>query len=268
MTTSREVHKIEKVIENEAAETYDSIYTRLSFYEYRTELFARYIASLTNKIEFPKVLEIGCGTGNLTRRLGALVKEKGFIVGLDLSRKMIDIAKEKTKIASFVNALGEKLPFVDDSFDLVVGMGILHHLPDLDTFFEEVSRIVKRKGRIVFSEPYKGGILEIVLFRKAIKFLLLPLIVLLHRLNKERIENLPKQKFSPAHRHLRKEEIAKSLLGWQLYFTHTDVIISLFEGVTFDTNFDWKVCKIINMLDRILRTFIRGGGIIVKGVRI
>jgi len=262
------IHRIEKVIEDEAAETYDSIYARLSFYEYRSEVFAKYIASLTTKIEFPKILEIGCGTGNLTRRIEELVGIRSFIVGLDISKKMINVAKDKTNVTNFVNALGEKLPFVDNSFDLVVGSGILHHLPDLDTFFGEISRVVKRKGKIVFYEPYKGGILDINLFRKAIKVLSLPLTILLWGLNKEKIESLPRQKFSPAHRHLTKRDIEKSLPGWWLYFTYGDVITPLFEGITFDTKFDWTICKIINMLDRILRTFIRGESIIIKGVRI
>lgn len=266
--SNNEIHRIEKVIEDEGAETYDSIYARLAFYEYRNQVFAKLIASLTTDTGFARILEIGCGTGNLTRRIEGCVGKKSIIVGLDLSRKMIDVAKEKVKITNLVIALGEKLPFAGNSFDLIVGGGILHHIPDLDSFFKEISRVAKTKGKIVFYEPYEGGILDISLFRKAVKALLLPVIILLWRLNKEKIRSLPTQKFSPAHRHLTKQEIANSLPGWHLCFTHTDVVTPLFEGITFDTDFDWALCNVVNMLDRILRMFMKGGGIIVKGVRI
>lgn len=268
MINGDEIHRIEKVIEDEAAETYDSIYARLSFYEYRRGVFAKYIASLTNKLEFPKVLDIGCGTGNLTRRIEHYVSKKGFIVGLDLSRKMIDVAKKKTKFANFVTALGEKLPFVDSSFDLVVGIAILHHLPELGGFFEEISRILKRKGKIVFYEPHKGGILDISLFRKAIKLLLLPIIIIIRKINKELIESLPRQKFSTLHRHLTRQEIEKSLPGWNIHFTYADVITPFFDGITFDTKFGQVICKIVNIIDKILKAFIRGKSIIIRGIRV
>jgi len=263
-----ELYREEKVIEDEAAETYDSIYTRLSFYEYRRKVFAKYIASLANKLEFPKILEIGCGTGNLTRRMEDVISEKGFIVGLDLSRKMIGVAKQKMKFANFVTALGEKLPFVDSSFDLVVGIAILHHLPELGAFFEEISRVLKRKGKTVFYEPHKGGILDISVFRKAIKLLLLPIIIFVRTINKGRIKSVPRQKFSTAHRHLTRQEIEKSLPGWNIHFTYVDVITPFFDGITFDNKFDWLICKIINIIDRVLMTFMRGESIIVKGIRI
>lgn len=262
-----EVHRKEKVIHDEAAKTYDSIYTRLSFYEYRRKVFAKYIASMTSGLEFPKMLEIGCGTGNLTRRIETFVR-KCFIVGLDLSAKMIGIAKGKTKITNFVIALGEKLPFVDGGFDLVVGIAILHHIPELDNFFEEISRVLKRKGKIVFYEPHKGGILDISLCRRTIKLLLLPIIIILRIINRERIKSLPRQKFSTAHRHLTRWEMEKSLTGWNIQFIYADVITPFFDGITFDNNFDRLICKIINMIDRVLIKFMRGQSIIVKGLRI
>lgn len=268
MINTDQLYREEKVIEDEAAETYDSVYTRLSFYEYRRKTFAKYIASLANKLEFPEILEIGCGTGNLTRRMEDFVGEKGFMIGLDLSEKMIRVAKEKTKFANFVTALGEKLPFVDGSFDLVVGIAILHHLPELGTFFEEISRVLKRRGKIVFYEPHKGGILERSLFRRAIKLLLLPIIIIIRRINKERIESLPRQKFCTLHRHLTKQEIEKGLSGWRVYFRYADVITPFFDGITFDNKFDWLICKIINRIDKVLMTFIRGKAIIVKGIKL
>jgi SAM-dependent methyltransferase len=53
-----------------------------------------------------------------------------------------------------LQADAESLPFADESFDLVIGHAILHHLPDLDRAFAEFRRVLRPGGRIVFAgEP-------------------------------------------------------------------------------------------------------------------
>ena len=52
----------------------------------------------------------------------------------------------------------ERMPYDDDTFDLVVGHAVLHHIPDLDTAFREVLRVLKPGGRFVFAgEPTRIG---------------------------------------------------------------------------------------------------------------
>jgi SAM-dependent methyltransferase len=52
----------------------------------------------------------------------------------------------------------ERLPYDDDTFDCVVGHAVLHHIPDLDTAFREVLRVLKPGGRFVFAgEPTRIG---------------------------------------------------------------------------------------------------------------
>src|SRR5204862_217097 len=52
----------------------------------------------------------------------------------------------------------QELPFPDDSFDLVFGHAVLHHLPDLDVAFREFRRVLKPGGRVAFcGEPSEYG---------------------------------------------------------------------------------------------------------------
>ena len=52
----------------------------------------------------------------------------------------------------------ERLPFADESFDLVLGHAVLHHLPHLDDAFAEFKRVLKPGGRFVFAgEPSRTG---------------------------------------------------------------------------------------------------------------
>jgi len=75
------------------------------------------------------------------------------VTGIDLSAEGIRQAKQAAELrASFHVMNAEALEFADGDFDLVFGMGILHHL-DLDTVGREVARVLRPNGRAVFFEP-------------------------------------------------------------------------------------------------------------------
>lgn len=112
------------------------------------------IIRMTKHIKKIKVLEVGCGTGILSNEL--LKAKKGIeLVGIDLSGEAIKIAKKKnsdfTK-AKFIVGNTLSMSFKDNSFDLVIGNSILHHIP-LDKALTEIHRVLKPNGLIWFSEP-------------------------------------------------------------------------------------------------------------------
>lgn len=107
-----------------------------------------------------KVLDYGCGRGEYSLellKLGADVEE------IDISQSYIDKAAATCREKGYDEARfrfqvmdAHKLTFPDESFDFVVGNGILHHL-DYPTAFAEIHRVLKPGGRAIFQEPLSGN---------------------------------------------------------------------------------------------------------------
>jgi SAM-dependent methyltransferase len=110
---------------------------------------------------FERSLEIGAGTGYFSLNLlqAGVVREATCT---DISPGMV------ARLADNANRLGlevraaradaESLPFAGESFDLVLGHAVLHHLPDLGRAFAEFHRVLRPGGRIAFAgEPSRVG---------------------------------------------------------------------------------------------------------------
>ena len=106
-------------------------------------------------------LELGCGTGFFTLNLKlAGVIDQAHVT--DLSPGMVEVAKRNARGLGFDIegrvADAERLPYDDESFDLVIGHAVLHHIPDLEQTFAEILRVLKPGGRFVFAgEPTRHG---------------------------------------------------------------------------------------------------------------
>jgi ubiquinone/menaquinone biosynthesis C-methylase UbiE len=110
---------------------------------------------------YEKAMELGCGTGFFLLNLmqGGVIK-KGSVT--DLSPGMVRVAlRNAAHLGLDVDgrvADAERIPYEDNSFDLVVGHAVLHHIPDLPAAFREILRVLKPGGRFVFAgEPTRIG---------------------------------------------------------------------------------------------------------------
>jgi ubiquinone/menaquinone biosynthesis C-methylase UbiE len=97
-------------------------------------------------------LEIGCGTGLFTRKVFDATKCK--IVAIDISDDLLKIAKEKLTVPAVDFRIGDamNLDFPANTFDVVFGSSVLHHL-DMEKAYTEMFRVLKPGGRIAFAEP-------------------------------------------------------------------------------------------------------------------
>jgi SAM-dependent methyltransferase len=116
---------------------------------------------------FDDALEIGSGTGYFSLnllQLGAIER----LVATDISPEMLStLAKTAARLevkAETTVTDAETLPFEDQSFDLVFGHAVLHHLPDLDRALSEFHRVLRPGGALAFcGEPSRYGDLLAVL---------------------------------------------------------------------------------------------------------
>lgn len=144
------------------AEQYDEKWS-ISYDErciaYARDRFARMAG--TDGWPYPTVLEIGCGTGffTLNLMLAGIIKEAHVT---DISPGMVAVAERNARDLGLTVhgkvADAETLPYDDDTFDLVVGHAVLHHIPDVELALREVVRVLKPGGRFVFAgEPTTYG---------------------------------------------------------------------------------------------------------------
>ncbi|NBO17472.1 MAG: class I SAM-dependent methyltransferase [Proteobacteria bacterium] len=98
-----------------------------------------------------KVLDIGCFSGYLLEK----IKEKNphiDVFGVDASKESVRYYVEKGLNVIEVDAEG-KLPFEDSFFNTVIGMEIIEHIVDTDSFLIEIKRILKKDGYLILTTP-------------------------------------------------------------------------------------------------------------------
>ena len=108
-----------------------------------------------------RVLDVACGTGLNLPHLRELVGEQGQVVGIDLSPRMLDIARRLIATRGWKNveareADAAQLPFPDESFDKVICSFALNIIPDYVRAIGEAKRVLVPGGRFVSLEIHLG----------------------------------------------------------------------------------------------------------------
>ena len=94
-----------------------------------------------------RLLEVGCGMGT---DLLQFARGGAICTGLDLTPRSIEISRHRFNLygvpGTFLIADGERLPFADNSFDVVYSNGVLHHTPDTAGAVQEIHRVLRPGG--------------------------------------------------------------------------------------------------------------------------
>ncbi len=110
---------------------------------------------------FGDALEIGSGTGYFSlnlMQLGAIERLTATDISPGMLGRLSETAATLGLTVETVATEAEQLPFEDESFDLVCGHAVLHHIPDLDQAFAEFRRVLRPGGMIAFAgEPSRYG---------------------------------------------------------------------------------------------------------------
>ena len=115
----------------------------------------RDIVDMAKLKESKRVLDVGCGTGDLSLEIVKQLPSDGYVVGIDAGEKMVTLAKnklqEKQMPIQFLRVSAESIPFEDEVFDCVFNVFLLHHLSmELKmAAFKEMYRVLKKGGELV-----------------------------------------------------------------------------------------------------------------------
>lgn len=133
------------------ADRYDIITVVLSYGMDRG--WKRRVAELAAPKSGARALDLACGTGDIARELTA---QGASVVGLDVTYRMLQLARQKTRSVAYVCADMAALPFGDARFDAVsTGYG-LRNVPDLRVALREIHRVLRPGGIVVsldFNRP-------------------------------------------------------------------------------------------------------------------
>lgn len=114
----------------------------------RRKIFLKFLDQIDGKRKQKRILDVGCGTGIMLGYLGRY----GKVEGIDVSKRAIDFCRAR----GFKNAyLGDarKLPFPNNSFDLITAFDTLEHLKDDQAALVEFCRVLRPGGFILASMP-------------------------------------------------------------------------------------------------------------------
>lgn len=104
--------------------------------------------------EGERALDVGCGSGVVTRELARRVGPSGRAVGVDLSPQLLTVAREIAEgeglrgRVEFHQGSALALPFPDGAFDVAIAVTVLSHTPDGERAVPELVRVVRPGGRV------------------------------------------------------------------------------------------------------------------------
>jgi SAM-dependent methyltransferase len=97
-------------------------------------------------------LDLGCGDGHLMSILMGHVGSRQ-LVGLDSDSREVLIASGRRIYSQVVTGSADRLPFGNGGFDFVFSNSVLEHIENIDGALEEVARVLRPKGRFLFTVP-------------------------------------------------------------------------------------------------------------------
>jgi ubiquinone/menaquinone biosynthesis C-methylase UbiE len=156
-----EIREVNTRYHDIAAADYDAKWGISYGPEGRAQVLGKMRRALGGNEQFGRALEIGAGTGYFTLnvlRAGMVDSAVATDISLGMLAELEESAKRLGVRVETAQCEADNLPFPDDSFDLVFGHAVLHHLPDLGAAFAEFRRVLRPGGRIAFcGEPSHHG---------------------------------------------------------------------------------------------------------------
>lgn len=136
------------------------------------EPYAIDIANRINPLTVNLALELGCGTGRVTRHLRQVITARAILIASDISQDMLALAQEKLKTLTIDWKIidAQELPFGNNSIDLIVCSFGYMFVPDKQKAFAEAHRVLRPGGTLLMATWDNLEVNEAsCIFRKTVK---------------------------------------------------------------------------------------------------
>lgn len=142
-----------------AKQGFEKSFAEKNFYDKQTK-DDKHLQSILNSLKIKdgdKILDFGTGSGYLAFAI-AKKHPKCSVTGLDIVSKTLEqnkvsVLEQEIHNLDFTDYNGTDLPFKDSTFDCIVTRYVLHHVPDIQYTFNEISRVLKPGGCFFLSDP-------------------------------------------------------------------------------------------------------------------
>lgn len=168
--------------------------------------------------EKPRIVDVGCGWGRISRRFSKKLDKKADVVGIDLDIPSLEYGRFLNRDASFVRADIKHLPLKPLAFDVILSSKVLHDVEskdELDNVLREFARTLKRDGAVYIFDPFaRFPIVKLIL---NILHKVYPKIHILHSIHPKIDRYFQEAEFED---HLKKEKfriISKSRIVWSKF---------------------------------------------------
>lgn len=144
----------------------NNLNTRISIHDkYSTNKmgFDNWIVSNYRIDKGMKVLELGCGTGDIWKNRDAIINACSKLVLSDFSEGMLETTKENLNKYDNIDYRVldiQEIPYEDETFDVIIANMMLYHVPDIDKGLAEVQRVLKKNGSFYCATYGEHGIIE------------------------------------------------------------------------------------------------------------
>lgn len=118
------------------------------WYRVRRKIVRGLIKKYSHPAQAPKILDVGCGTGQLLKELN----DFGECYGIDVSKEAVEFCK-KRHLENIKIGNATQIPYEDEKFDIVLALDVLEHIQDDKLAVREIKRVLRTGGKFVVFVP-------------------------------------------------------------------------------------------------------------------
>ena len=120
----------------------------------------RKLGAFFNKLDNPKILDVGTGNGNFIKIIQSVTDKFDEIIGIDNLEIAISTSQKnfQDERINFIQMDAFDMSFEDDYFDVVCLSNSLHHLSDVNGMLKEMARVLKPGGTLLVNEMMSDGL--------------------------------------------------------------------------------------------------------------